>query len=118
MALVAASAAVVKPEIKLGQALHDYEVMLSDKEKAEFRATGVSNATDAMRLTIALDNNNFQRRRRCMGQRLLPFLKDVQQFSTIVDTLTSSHPEISALVWGEVKLALLVIDSFEFIEVY
>ena len=53
-----ARAAIVKPEIKLGQALHDYEVMLSDEEKAEFRAEGIPNATDAIKLTIALENNS------------------------------------------------------------
>ena len=67
MALVIARAAVIKPEIKLSQALHDYELMLSDEEKAEYRAQGIPNVTDAIKLSIALDDNNAERRRRCMG---------------------------------------------------
>lgn len=30
------------------------------------------------------------------------------RFSTIIETLTSSHPEVAALVWGSLKLVLMV----------
>lgn len=109
MALVVAKAAALKPEVKLAQALHDFENILSDDQKRELRAQRVPQATDAFKLTTLVDRDSGQRRRQCMGQRLITFLEFLQQFSSAVDTFTSSHPEVAALVWGGVKLALLVI---------
>lgn len=35
-------------------------------------------------------------------------LHRLDRFSTVIETLTSSHPEVSALIWGSLKLALMV----------
>ena len=96
------------PVSNLRQALNEYERSLSDDERKEFHAQGKPDATAAIDLTTLVDRKNYSHRRQCMGTRLTIFLESMQQFSAIVDMFVSSHPEIAALVWGGVKLALLV----------
>ena len=104
-----ANAAPLKPEIKLTQALHDYEKILSGEDRSQLHSQGLPDATAAINLTTLIDRNCSSRRTQCMGPRLITFLESIQQFSQVVDVFVSSHPEVAALVWGGVKLALLVI---------
>ena len=108
MALMLANAAPLKPEIELTQALHDYEKILSDEDRKQLHSQGLPDATAAINLTTHIDRECSSRRSRCMGPRLITFLESIQQFSQVVDVFVSSHPEVAALVWGGVKLALLV----------
>ena len=108
MALILASAASLSPEIKLTQALADYEAILSDEDRTAFCAQKQPDHMDAIKLTIIIDSQCSARRRQCLGSRLITFLESVQNFSGIVDTFVSSKPHVAALVWGGVKLALLV----------
>ena len=109
MALDLANAAPLKPEIKLDQALVDYERVLSDDEKAQLRAEGAPDTMAAITLATLIDKQCTKSRRQCMGPRLITFLESVQQFSGVIDTFVSSHPQFAALVWGGVKLTLRVI---------
>ena len=109
MATVLVEAAPLKPEIKLTQALHDYEKILSDEDRSQLHSQGLPDATAAINLATLIDRQCSSRRSRCMGSRLITFLESIQQFSQVVDVFVSSHPEVAALVWGGVKLALLVI---------
>lgn len=61
-----------------------------------------------MKLTAEVDAQQAQSRQRCVGTRLQYFLDSIQQFSSVVDTFVSSNPGTAALVWGSVKLAILV----------
>ena len=108
MALMLANAAPLKPEIELTQALHDYEKILSDEDRKHLHSQGLPDATAAINLTTHIDRECNSRRSQCMGPRLITFLESIQQFSQVVDVFVSSHPEVAALVWGGVKLALLV----------
>ena len=109
MALVPAGSAPLEPEIKLTQALADYEKILSDDDRSQLHNQGIPDAMAAINFTTLIDRECNIRRRRCMGPRLITFLESIQQFSKVVDTFVSSHPEVAALVWGGVKLTLLVI---------
>lgn len=111
MALVIANPAMSKPEVSLVQALNDYETILSDEDKIQFHSQGAPDVLAALNLATIIDAKNTSQRRQCMGPRLITFLESVQQFSSIVDTFVSSHPDIAALVWGGLKLALLVLIS-------
>lgn len=111
MALALANASPLKPHIKLAQALNDYEKILSTEERLQLHAQGAPDATAAIRFTTVIDRECSNRRRQCMGPRLITFLESVQQFSGVVDTFVSSHPQFAALVWGGVKLTLLVTTS-------
>ena len=109
MALVLGGSAPLKPEIKLAQALADYERILSDEDRDQLHTQGVPDAMAAINFTTLIDRECNRRRRQCVGPRLITFLESIQQFSEVVDIFVSSHPEVAALVWGGVKLALLVI---------
>ena len=108
MALVLTDAAPLKPEIKLARALHDFETILSDEDRSQLHSQGLPDATAAINFTTVIDRQCSSRRSQCMGPRLITFLESIQQFSQVVDTFVSSHPEFAALVWGGVRFALLV----------
>lgn len=87
----------------------DFQNVLNPDQKR--RLLALRTAPDAgavFVLTAEIDNENARRRSRCVASRLFGFLESVQQFATVVDTFVSSKPGIAALVWGSVKLALLV----------
>lgn len=52
----------------------------------------------------------FKRRSDALGllDQIDSFSRRLQPFCTIIDTLVSSNPEVSALVWGGLKLVLHV----------
>ena len=108
MALMLNGVAPLKPEIRLVQAISDYEAILSDQERSELHSQGLPDATAAINLATLIDGQCSNGRRHCMGPRLIVFLESVQHFSQGLDVLVSSHPEFAALVWGGVKTALLV----------
>ena len=110
MALALTNAAPLKPDVKLNQALVDYEKVLFDDERAQLRAEGAPDTMAAVAFTDHIDRECSKGRRQCMGPRLITFLESVQQFSGVIDTFVSSHPEFAALVWGGVKLSLRVIS--------
>ena len=111
MALVVGNPAMLNPGVTLVQALNDYETILSDEDKIHLHSQGAPDVMAALNLATTIDAKNTSHRRRCMGPRLITFLESVQQFSSIVDTFVSSHPDIAALVWGGLKLTLLVLIS-------
>ena len=108
MALVLVDSILSQPDENLCQALRDYESLLSEEDKRKLRAETVPDVTAVIKFTASIDEDCNNHRRQCVGQRLMTFLDSVQQFSAVVDTFVSSHPEIAALVWGGVKITLLV----------
>lgn len=92
MALVVAKAAQLKPEIRLSQALSDYETILSDEERKQLHSQGLPDAMAAINFTTLIDTECSRRRIKCMGPRLITFLESIQQFSQVVDTFVSSYP--------------------------
>ncbi|KAL6717730.1 hypothetical protein ACLMJK_003815 [Lecanora helva] len=116
MALVLGDTTALEPEVKLTFALRDYESILSDADRSKLHSQGPPDATAAINLATQIDRDCSSRRSRCMGPRLITFLESIQQFSQVVETFVSSHPEVAALVWGGVKIALLVkyLPSFKY----
>ena len=93
-------------------ALSDFEAVLNEEQKSRFTATRTPDVNAAIKLAIEIDHDNASRRSRCLGTRLIKFLEGVQQFSSVIGTFVSSNPQIAALVWGSVKLSLLVVNNF------
>ena len=113
MALALRKAAQLKPEIRLAQALSEYEAILADDQKAKlrvYRSQPAPDGIDVMRLTAEIDRDNGNRRsRRCFGPRLTSFLHTVQQFAPVADTiLGASQSLIASSIWGTLKVALQV----------
>ena len=90
-------------------ALSDFGSVLTDDERKQLQQIKeVPDASAALIFTAKLDASNTTRRGRSIGARAYSILQSVQQFSAIVDTFVSSHPDVAALLWGSVKITLLV----------
>ena len=108
MALATAKAAPLRPEIKLSQALRDYEAILPADQRRSFKGSPPDSAA-VMALTCEIDRRNAGRRTRRCGARLTSFLNSVKGFSAIVDLIiTGSGNPIAGTVWGAVKVAIQV----------
>ena len=112
MALALSAAGQLKPEIRLAQAISEYEAILNDSQKAKFRTyrqNAPPDAADVIRLTAEIDRDGSRRSRQCVGPRLTNVLQTVQQFSTLVDlVIGGSQNLIAAAVWGVLKMSLQV----------
>jgi hypothetical protein len=93
----------------LCSALRDFQDILSPDQKRDLlvQAT-VPDAAAVIILTAEIDNQNAKRRSRRVATRLNTFLESVQQFSSVANTFISTSPNMAALLWGSVKLAILV----------
>ncbi|MCJ1347158.1 hypothetical protein MMC31_005379 [Peltigera leucophlebia] len=97
---------------QLKTALGNFEAVLTHEQKTRLQSiAAVPDATAVIVFTTKLDNENAKRGSRCVATRLLTFLQSIQQFTTVVDTFGSSNPAIPALVWGSVKLAVLLTSN-------
>ena len=113
--LYSKSCAFVKPEIRLAQALSEFEAILADDQKIRLRAyRGQSppNPTDVMRFTAEIDRDASRNRksRQCVGTRFTSVLHAIQQFSSVVDVVVGgSQSLIASGICGTVKVSLQVI---------
>ncbi|EEY23650.1 predicted protein [Verticillium alfalfae VaMs.102] len=114
MSLAAASSSTATPpgvRTSLEYAVKDFQSILTDQQRSKLNQIGtIRDAETVITFTAQLDMANQLRKGRGVASRLHPVLESVQAFSTVVGTFVSSHPEIAALVWGSVKLAMLVGD--------
>ena len=111
MALATAKAAPLRSDIKLSQALSDYEAILSAEQKQSYK-TSPPDANAVMTFTCEIDRQNAGRRTRRCAARLTSFLNSVKGFTSIVDLLVSSSGNpIAGGVWAAVKLAIQVNSS-------
>ena len=114
MALALSKAAPLKPEIRLSQALKDYEATLTEEQKKSFHHTSPPRSRDVMTLTFEINRQNEGRRSRIWGARLTNFLNSVKGFTAVVDTVIGSAGNpIAGAVWGAVKTAMQVASTFE-----
>lgn len=94
---------------ELSSALQSFQSVLSDNQRRELQAIQTVPDADAVLIfTAELDAQNAKRKGRSIATRLYTFLQCARDFSGVVDTFVQSHPEIAALVWGSVKLTILV----------
>jgi hypothetical protein len=93
----------------LETALSEFSSVLTDDERKQLQQIkGVPDASAALIFTARLDASNSARRGKSIGARAYSMLQSIQQFSAIIDTFISANPTIAALVWGSVKLTVLV----------
>lgn len=97
------------PTSKLQAALREFESILSAEEKRQLHGIkSIPDADSAIQFTARLDRANFERKGASLGSRVYSTMQSVQQFSNVVGSFVSSHPDIAALVWGSVQMAMLV----------
>lgn len=116
MSKVLAKVSQLKPEIRLAQAVSQFEAGLSDEQKAAFRdhktqtIRSAPGASDVMRLTAEIDRQlSAKAGSRCFGPRFTNFLQGVQQFAALGDVVIGGSQNIVACsVWALVRMSLLV----------
>lgn len=93
----------------LKDAVSNFQRVLSDEERHELqKMSTIPNADAILVFTAELDSANRKRKGESFASRLHSILSSVGNFCNIVDTYVSSNPEIAALVWGSMKLTMLV----------
>lgn len=103
------------PTRGLQSVLHEFQSSLNDAERLRLsQIKETPNVDSAIQFTALLDRENTERKGASLATRVYAMLLSVQQFSGIVDTFISSNPSISALVWGSVKLTMMVLYSSAF----
>lgn len=100
------------PTTSLATALHGFESTLSKEQKLLHQAHAcMPDALSVERFVAQVDCINRSRRSRCVAARLCTFLERTQQFVAVVDTFVSFKPQIAALVWGGIKMTILVTSN-------
>jgi ankyrin repeat domain-containing protein 50 len=117
MSVVLANASRLKPEIRLAQAVSQFEAELSSEQKATFRTyrsqlrDSPPDPNDVMRLTAEIDRRASGKvgGGRCFGPRLTNVLQAVQQFAALGDIVVGGSQNIIACgVWSLIRMSLLV----------
>lgn len=111
-----ANASRLRPEIRLAQAVSQFEADLSDKQKIAFCAlksqsrTSTPDPSDVMRLTAEIDCQMSRKvSGRCFGPRFTNFIQAVQQFAALGDVIVGGSQNLVACgVWSLVRMSLLV----------
>ncbi|KAH7414520.1 hypothetical protein DE146DRAFT_741935 [Phaeosphaeria sp. MPI-PUGE-AT-0046c] len=118
MALIISNAARLKPEIRLANAVSQFEASLSAEDKAAFRdqrlqALKISPDTmDVMRFTAQIDRVLSGKTARCLGPRFTNFLSTVQQFAALGDVIVGGSQNIVACgVWSVVRMSILAMTK-------
>ncbi|KLU92670.1 hypothetical protein MAPG_11614 [Magnaporthiopsis poae ATCC 64411] len=121
MSFALANAAPLKPEIRLAQAVSEFEAALSDEQKATFGScksqalVSPPDAGDIARLTAEVDLRAARggHRGRCFGPRFSNILETIQQFAALGDTVVGGSQNIIACgVWSLVRMTLLLVVNF------
>ncbi|RDA89289.1 hypothetical protein CP532_0587 [Ophiocordyceps camponoti-leonardi (nom. inval.)] len=100
------------PEKAIQDAVRDFQSILTKDQYAELQSVkAVPDADAVIIFTAQLDHSNRSRKGRSIASRLHDVLQSVREFTAVVDTFVSARPDIAALVWGSVKLTMLVPDD-------
>ena len=93
----------------MAKALSEFQRGLSPEQKSQLAslANNIPRAEDVLRLTDEIIEKHSDRKSRIFASRVQGLLSSVQQYCTIVDTCTGPN-QTASLVWGSVKLVILV----------
>ena len=103
MSGVLAKASLLKPEIRLAQAVSEFEADLSDKQKSAYRTlksqslSTPPSPSDVMRLTAEVDRHTSKKfSSACFRPRFTNFLHRVQQFAALRDIIVRGSQNMLA----------------------
>ncbi|KAF5640228.1 heterokaryon incompatibility protein het-E-1 [Fusarium sp. NRRL 25303] len=121
MALALREISGLKPDIRLAQAVSEFEGALTAEQKATFRASraaALSTAptmSDVMRLTAEMDLKATSKhgRIRCFGPRLTNMLQAIQQFAALGDIVVGGSQNLIACgVWSAARMTVHVMTGY------
>lgn len=102
MSKALASAAHLKPEIRLQQAVSLYEADLANEQRDTFRAERSQSEKsppdqfDVLRLTADIDSKCQKKSGRCFGTRMTNFLHAIQHFAVVGDVMVGGSQNMIA----------------------
>ncbi|KAH7194274.1 hypothetical protein DER44DRAFT_844066 [Fusarium oxysporum] len=111
----------LKPDIRLAQAVSEFEAALTSEQKVAFRASRSSAAhvaptmSDVMRLTAEIDLKATTKhgRGRCFGPRMTNLLNAIQQFAALGDVVVGGSQNLIACgVWAAARMTVHVITGY------
>ncbi|KAG5661908.1 hypothetical protein KAF25_004147 [Fusarium avenaceum] len=91
---------------ELETAIARFQAILDDddrKKLQELRTTSHDSQSIVL-FTAELDMLDQSRRGKSVATRLSLFLQIIEQYTPIIDTFIQSNPDITALIWGSIKL--------------
>ncbi|KAH7033561.1 uncharacterized protein B0I36DRAFT_110490 [Microdochium trichocladiopsis] len=101
------------PQRSLNDALASFRgILTADQLDALNHAKPEQDVDKVMIFTAELDQKAKSMKGRSVATRLHAVLEAVHLFSTVVDTFVSSNPEIAALVWGSIKMTMLIMVNY------
>ncbi|KAJ0135658.1 Uncharacterized protein HZ326_21323 [Fusarium oxysporum f. sp. albedinis] len=118
MSTLLARVAPLKPEIRLAQAIAQFEADLSDEQRVDFQSNKSQSCHtppdihDIMRLTAEIDRRVAGKvgSGRCFGTRLVNVLEAIQRFAALGDVVVGgSQNMIACGVWSLVRMTLLML---------
>ncbi|XP_014559818.1 hypothetical protein COCVIDRAFT_35102 [Bipolaris victoriae FI3] len=120
MSAALGKASLLKPEIRLAQAVSEFEAGLSTEQKATFRTlksqsrSSTPDPSDVMRLTAEMDRSiSTKYGSRCFRPRFTNFLQAVQRFVVVGDVMVGGSQNLIACgVWSLVRMSLLLSSMF------
>lgn len=96
---------------KLQHALANFHRILTPDEFSNLPDTS-PDALSIVNLTAEIDQKGGNRTLRRCGSYFNSLLESIMLYSNVADTFVSSNPQIAALVWGGVKIVILVCVPF------
>jgi hypothetical protein len=115
MAMILKSAARLKLELRLADAVSQFEVSLSGDENSAFRGQRAQalrsppGTNEVMCFTAQLNSSQTSKVGRCIGPLFTRFLQGVQQFAAIgVVIIGGSQNIIACGVWSLVRMSAFV----------
>lgn len=95
----------------LEDAIKTFQSKLTPDQHAQLLAVkAIPDADAVMTFTAQLDATNRSRKGHSVASKVHAVLQSVRDFSSAVDTFIQSNPEIAALIWGSVKVTMMVSD--------
>ncbi|KAL6816715.1 nucleoside phosphorylase domain-containing protein [Trichoderma sp. SZMC 28015] len=93
----------------LRDSIFDFKRILTDDQQRELQGIKmVPDGIAALVFTAELDSLNRNRKGCSIASRLHSVLESVRDFSAAVEAVDSTHLGIAAILWGSVKLTMLV----------
>jgi hypothetical protein len=86
-----------------------YQKLLSPTEQAEFRDVTFDDVMLEVKNLEKLQNASSVTRK--LGSRLQPFIAFIERYAMAVDTMVQAYPLPSALIWGTVRMLVVVCIS-------
>ncbi|KAJ5448381.1 hypothetical protein N7445_003202 [Penicillium cf. griseofulvum] len=102
------SAPRLKPDVRLAQAVSQFEAELSNEQKQVFAPI----EANVMQLTAEIDRISGKKRR-CLGPRLTNILQATQQFAALGDIIVGGSQNLLACgVWSIMRMSILFVLDF------